>query len=592
MVVRILSLVYVIVTVAWVGAAYVDVGSHCCSYIGNTTTMMSCVLNATVHSTGDSDLVFATTVSPEVYSYAANNMLVNMEFMFAQNYRLHILSDSTGDDHFPSDRRWNKINAIRTALTNPTWAKDKQYIIMIDADLVILDRNFNIRSILDEYPDAELILAQDSIDTANTGFMIVRHSPSSVAFFQKWWESKGMHNTFCDQHVLNKLIAELHDTPDRNKIKVIAYHRINSKFPAIENFEESHPVLHLMGETNEVRNVVSQYLAQQTCSRLEKRHGDTCHKEGAATDRVSATCVDHNKPVATRAILRELKHRSMVLQWEQHEAQCVSSNATDRDFELLHESIGHMCAPSKRINSTQTFVGECVAMMQVAYGINVQALQALHGTAENQHNMASRRLLHHNQISMLLFDIFELTGATTAAVYNIEAAKKKYEAAQKVLDSLDTIIGVLDMDVALNRAYIHHKRGIVFGSLSQYHQQYQQWTSSVEKEFIAVSEFSSALELTPHTEPEFPGFVLAYVHSASRVAQAYRKLQRLSEAREWAHIALNNIKILYSSTNNEERLMRAELMNIYSLCASVAADSKDWSLHSLYMEEIEALQRA
>lgn len=559
----------------------------CCEFVGSPSALQACVENASLkgNANDDSDVVFATIVSAEVYSYASNNLLFNLNALKIHGYHLRILSANTGDDYFPSDRRWNKIYAISVALR--TWAKDKRLIVMIDADLVILSESFNVQTIANQYPQANLILAQDSIDVANSGFMIVRNSPWSKEFFAKWWEQKGMLNTFCDQHVLNKLLADLKGTPRQSNVEVIPYYLINSKFPAIENFRDADPVLHLMGETNEVRIAVSLHLAQQLCANAANKGNFECCSSNVAPD--SVCCEAKRSAVSiTQTQLRELKHFAMMSQWELQKERCVDDSASERDFELLQESIGHMCAPTKRINNSVEFVYSCVNMLQEAYNINTQAMAALPNTLGS----VSRKLMHLNQISMVLFDLFELVDSQSIdRVISKDAHKAKFEAAQRVLESLDAIVSIIDINVPHNRAYINHKRGIIFGALSQYHQQYRQYEQSVEKEMIAVSEFSSALEVTLENVPDFAGFVLAYVHSASRLAEAFRQLHRLAEAQEWANIALNNIQILYSSTSNEERLMRAELTNIHSLCASIAADSKDWVLHSKHTSELDKLTR-
>ena len=166
----------------------------------------------------------------------------------------------------------------------------------------------------------------------------------------------------------------------------------------------------------------------------------------------------------------------------------------------------------------------------------------------------------------------------------------KHTAASRVLHALDTMRDLIDMNVPSNKAYIHHKRGIVFGALSQLDQQLESWENSLEKEMVAVSEFGAAMStFASEDSADFPGFAMAYVKSVLRLATAYRRLHRLEDAYEWAKLALMNTKLLYERSSTEERLMSQQLLDAHAVCRDVCADMNRWDEYAQHIAEIHSI---
>ena len=183
---------------------------QCCMINMTPTDRISCI-NSSIHSreidtVNQSRIALAVFISENIYEYAAYSLLTMSHFALERGYYLRILSPLTGDDYDPLDRRWNKIMGLITAL-NPTygWAKNFDVLVLVDADLIVIDFSLKIEDFIDRYPQANLIMSADALDVANTGFIIAKNSQWTVKFFQKWWKEKGTKFTFCDQHVFNKL---------------------------------------------------------------------------------------------------------------------------------------------------------------------------------------------------------------------------------------------------------------------------------------------------------------------------------------------------------------------------------------------------
>jgi hypothetical protein len=80
-------------------------------------------------------------------------------------------------DYEPADARWNKVKVVENALN--TWAKDSDFIVWLDADLIFMDMGMKLELVAAEYPDAHLWFSTEhfgSSNLANTGFMMFRNS--------------------------------------------------------------------------------------------------------------------------------------------------------------------------------------------------------------------------------------------------------------------------------------------------------------------------------------------------------------------------------------------------------------------------------
>jgi hypothetical protein len=182
---------------------------------------------------------------------------------------------------------------------------------------------------------------------------------------------------------------------------------------------------------------------------------------------------------------------------------------------------------------------------------------------------------------MLLFDELKLA----------VGGDDKTAVAKQCILLLDETAAMVDMGSATNRAYIHHKRCIVFGSLAEYEHSQSHWERAVSMDMIALSEIASALEsLSVDTHSDFPGYVLTYSQCASRLSAAYFQLGRLRDAHDWVHAALYNVDKLSRERSSEERLVRKELLRLRMHCARICASLSYWEEYDTQMKEVQALQ--
>lgn len=261
-------------------------------------------------------VLIVTYFTESIEHYAAYSLYSNYVWAkFVHDYELVLVNESYAAKNGlvePRDERWNKVRILRHFLSIAT-AVD--FIVWMDADLVVLNLNqtggFDIESIIDSnyrgppgedegeggltWGSTEMFISRDMADApfvANTGLVILRNSPWSLRFLDQWW-GRFDRGVCCDQHALNWLY---HGAPDagvsgsgvsietlsannvgdflspvdvRLHVRVLPASALGSDFPAYARQQSVDPVLHLAGQSDAlVRQVVFRRGMRSVCQTL------------------------------------------------------------------------------------------------------------------------------------------------------------------------------------------------------------------------------------------------------------------------------------------------------------------------------------
>ena len=234
----------------------------------NSTTRYPDLLPSRAFS--NSKIAIAMFASSHVYSFASFSSLLMSLYAYNKSYDFRLLNADTGDNHSNHDMRWNKVKSTSLALhPKHGWARDFDALVYADADLAVLEFSLDLHIYLSKYSTHDLIMSADTMDVGNTGFFIVRNTDWARKFLALWWFSRDSKFTFCDQHVLNKMYHGKKEW--RQRIKILPSEELNSIWPAVENFQPNHRVLHLMGELKVYRDIVFENLSRTVCRALASR---------------------------------------------------------------------------------------------------------------------------------------------------------------------------------------------------------------------------------------------------------------------------------------------------------------------------------
>ncbi|RYY73451.1 hypothetical protein EON63_20070 [archaeon] len=114
-----------------------------------------------------------TYVTADIISYSCYTLALTFAFAIHNHYTLHILDEySILDDMDAYDVRWNKVNALLQGMSEGGFAWDVDYLLWVDADLVFLDLDYSIQSLVTKYSDAHIIVSSEHAGNLDVVYVV------------------------------------------------------------------------------------------------------------------------------------------------------------------------------------------------------------------------------------------------------------------------------------------------------------------------------------------------------------------------------------------------------------------------------------
>ena len=231
----------------------------CCGL--NAPELMTCTLKASLDnerflvrhqrvpgSTRDFKIGIVSFATSDIFDYAAYSFAVNEAFA-ENNHHIFKVANETAANYDP-DSRWSKVMILSEALdVDSDWAKDLDYIMWVDADLVFVNMHFSLQEIVASVPNADIIASAEYVGSTtliNSGTVIVRRTDWARDFVRKWWTYND-RRLYSDQEQFDLLYKSLPIELAKNKIAVLPADVLNSDPPAMEKLKSHNSVVHLMG---------------------------------------------------------------------------------------------------------------------------------------------------------------------------------------------------------------------------------------------------------------------------------------------------------------------------------------------------------
>ena len=235
-------------------------------------------------------IALVTYASADISTYTQYSLPLNAAYSMAHDYEFRILGENTGSNYEPMDPRWNKVQILKDALEG--WAADREYVLWIDADLVILNPAFDLEAIILQAPLADILVCKDSeaaeiFSIINSGAILVRNTAWSKMFLTSWWSASFTRRAGWDQHVFTRLFTGLETDPSheiKKHIHLLEAHTMNTRRPATLYHSEHCDVLHMVGALNIHRRLVFSEAWNNVCISFHARQFSNIndHEEYAA----------------------------------------------------------------------------------------------------------------------------------------------------------------------------------------------------------------------------------------------------------------------------------------------------------------------
>jgi hypothetical protein len=512
------------------------VGDQCPRDSVETSEHTSIHSGVGIDGNGDSGpnhrVLFTTYVSDNIVHYAAYNAFLNARLFHDPHHHhpLIIHTSNSTQAAVSDDQRWTKVPLLLEGMLS--WGQGYDYLVFLDADLVVLDPTLDIDALLQTYPDADVLLSHDSLDYANTGVLIVRNNEWSKAFFRRWWSMKDTTaNAFCDQHVLNHLSMLLNEEGEISHIQRLDQRILNSIWPPTENFLPTDKVLHMMGEHSFTRELVGKQLVTGMCAQWNKP---------------STLPSSHYLIVTTRKALLATKFDALTVLFY-NVLHRVNEGFAAADCDELLSVVQQVCDATQRLATKQALCGTFVNKVNTLF----------------TDKLTKSRIVSDPAVSLMFWD-----SRMSLQVYNlslIHEVTPKLFLSERILNSIELLLTSNEFAASVtqlrNIQHIHCLRGTIFADVATTLAEHKRWRLVTKYLEISISEYASVL--TKH-EPEsdqgslaidFQSTVLHYISAALLLSKSYWHQHKVDEAEEWVMIAKSNVDHLFDDFRGEMRVL-------------------------------------
>jgi len=260
----------------------------------------------------------------DIWDYSVYSLAVNQAYAEHNGYIMRMLHSNTSN-YDPNDARWNKVKILEQALHPDTgWARDVDYLMWVDADLIFLDMNMRLEKVVAQYPRSHMLVSAEHAGSStliNSGAILVRNSNWSRSFLSDWW-SHADRTLHSDQEQFDLLYhQQKHSRELERYITILPPDAINSDPPAMTKQRPYNQILHLMGEHSVFRirvfksaftEICEQYNYQQQQEK-EKEKVNISHRVDTRRNRVLSRQLGVTREVLLQWSLAEYSLESKVL---------------------------------------------------------------------------------------------------------------------------------------------------------------------------------------------------------------------------------------------------------------------------------------
>ena len=187
----------------------------CCKLMGDDSALYDCVIVANAAQEKfiykeNSIINLITYSSQNIVEYSSRSLFINSIYSQMHQYRLQVYTELNGNFE-PRDQRWNRVKIILDELNanihnqgddflrrrdegvasdyERSISLQHQYFVWLDADLIFIDMELSLESIVKEYSNYDIIISAErhaATGVANTGTIVVKNTEWSRDFFEIW----------------------------------------------------------------------------------------------------------------------------------------------------------------------------------------------------------------------------------------------------------------------------------------------------------------------------------------------------------------------------------------------------------------------
>lgn len=300
-------------------------------------------------------LTLITYADERAFPYFAYSAMVLERYAQRHGFRLLLFCAThrtASNERQEGDARWEKVRILRHLLLLPR-LPSVGYVAWMDADMIPLNLTHSLAAIAHAFPSYDVIVSAElhgGTGVANTGCILLKLSPWSLAFVSAWWETD--HRLGHDQILFNVVYQQR--LPDvKQHVRIVPTHWLNSVPPAYLRQMPSHPMLHLMGERNDVRAAAFRSAVQYICNAVRDAHSEEALAQALEVGQLGLTR-SHLKGIVWKISQQRLK----TLITDIHNYRGVESMSSVRELLVLVSEARELLLVLQRLGAGQPFLTE------------------------------------------------------------------------------------------------------------------------------------------------------------------------------------------------------------------------------------------
>jgi hypothetical protein len=187
-----------------------------------------------------------TYATSDIHNYFSAALAVNEAYAEHNGYVFKHFDEKTAN-YDGDDVRWNKVKILAEALDpDRGWARDLDYVVWIDADIIILDMGLRLELVAADNADADFLVSAEhagSTTLINSGTVMVKNSAWSRRFLQDWWDFAD-RRLYSDQEQFDMLYkAQVLSGKTSNRVAILPPDALNSDPPAMTQQKPNNQVV-------------------------------------------------------------------------------------------------------------------------------------------------------------------------------------------------------------------------------------------------------------------------------------------------------------------------------------------------------------
>ena len=227
------------------------------------------------NSSGNGKIGVVTYVSKSILEFGAYATAITAAYCEHHGYFFKV--PHYDEYNFESkDMRWNKVLIMLDMLL--TWGKDFEYLVWIDADMIVVNMSYSLRSIVDSMPShfdfiasimntkitsTSMVIRQHDGDKPmqpteaklNSGAFIVRNTRRAYNILLQWWDTVD-RGSLSDQFGFEGVYQTKFTPEEKAAVGWLPPRILNSEFPIWMRYNHSDNILHLMSTAFPFREAV------------------------------------------------------------------------------------------------------------------------------------------------------------------------------------------------------------------------------------------------------------------------------------------------------------------------------------------------